>query len=139
MLINTKFIGDIEIEEKDIISFTHGMPGFNQLHKFVLVAMEENESLYYMQSLEEQEVCFILISPFLIIENYEADLSEETEQELEITKEEDVSLYSILTIPEDAKNITVNLIAPIIINNANNKAAQEILNNDKYNIKHKLF
>ncbi|OGO77304.1 MAG: hypothetical protein A2Y23_02645 [Clostridiales bacterium GWB2_37_7] len=139
MQINTRFLGHIEIEEKNIISFEHGMPGFHELHKFVLLGMAENPSLYYLQSLDEEEICFIVINPFLILEDYEADISEETVKQLEIKKAEEVSLYCILTIPEGAKNITVNLIAPIVINNENNKAVQEVLNNDKYNIKHKLF
>jgi flagellar assembly factor FliW len=139
MQINTKFLGNIEIGEKEIICFDHGMPGFHELHRFVLLPMIENPNLCYMQSLEETEICFVVINPFLIVEDYVADLCEETVQELAIERAEDVYLYSILTIPEDLKGITVNLVAPIVVNNANNKAAQEILDNDKYSIKHKLF
>ncbi|MDF2840360.1 MAG: fliW [Clostridia bacterium] len=139
MLINTKFLGKIEIDEKMIIDFENGLPGFNELHKFVVLDMEENPSLQYMQSIEKEEICFIVISPFAVMEDYEADLSEETVQKLVIENAEEVSLYAILTIPEDIKEITVNLIAPIIVNNVNNKAIQEIINNDKYSIRHKLF
>jgi flagellar assembly factor FliW len=44
-----------------------------------------------------------------------------------------------LTITENIKDITANLAAPIIINVANNKAAQEILNDSRYDVKYKLY
>ncbi len=139
MIVNTKFLGDIQIEEKDIISFDNGIPGFMDLHKFVLLPVEGNPSLYYMQSIDEAAICFITISPFMIVEDYEADISEETIEKLDITKVEDVSLLAILTIPDNIKEITANLQAPLVINNTNNKAFQEILNNDNYCVKYKLY
>lgn len=139
MIVNTKFLGDMEIEEKDMINFEYGLPGFTDLHRFVLLPVEGNPSLYYMQSIDEVAVCFIIISPFLILDDYEADISEDTVEKLGITKPEDVTLFSILTIPDDIKEITANLQAPVIVNNANRKALQEILNTDKYMIKHKLY
>jgi flagellar assembly factor FliW len=139
MLINTKFLGDIEINKKDIITFQDGLPGFAELRSFVLLPVEGNPSLHYMQSIEESYICFIVINPFLILEDYQIDINEETVQKLDLEKAEDASLFSILTIPEDYKKMTANLMAPIVINNRNNKAIQEIQNDDKYPIKHKLF
>ncbi|MDF2804112.1 MAG: flagellar assembly protein FliW [Anaerocolumna sp.] len=139
MLINTKFLGDIEIEKKEIICFEHGLPGFNTLRDFVLLPVVGNAALNYLQSMQETNVCFILMNPFLIIEDYEINISEETVTDLIIEKPEDISLYSILTITEKIIDITANLAAPIIINTTNNKAAQEILNDSKYAVKHKLY
>ena len=67
MLINTKFLGNIEIEETNVIRFENGLPGFNTLHEFVLLPVEGNEDLSYMQSVQDAGICFVMISPFLII------------------------------------------------------------------------
>lgn len=139
MLINTKFFGDIEIEQKDIIVFKDGLPGFKELYKFILLPIEGNPLLYYMQSIEQAEICFVVINPFTLVEDYQVDISEETVSKLKIEKEEDVSLYTILTISENIKEITANLVAPIIINNTNNKAFQEILNDERYSTKYMLY
>jgi flagellar assembly factor FliW len=139
MNINTKFLGNIEIEEKNILRFEHGLPGFNTLHDFALLPVEENPALSYLQSMQETNVCFILMNPFLIIEDYEINISEESVANLEIEKPEDTCLYSTLTITENIKDITANLAAPIIINTVNNKAVQEVLNDSRYDIKHKLY
>lgn len=139
MLTNTKFLGNIEVEQKEIISFKNGLPGFYELHDFVLLPVEGNEALKYLQSIEESKVCFILMNPFFIIENYDVEIGEETVEMLEIKKPDDVCLYSILTITDNIKDITANLTAPIVINTANNKAAQEILSDSRYTVKHKLY
>lgn len=139
MQINTKFIGSIEVDEKDIIHFEHGIPGFHELHRFALLPMAENPALHYLQSIEEENICFVVVNPFTILADYEIDISEDTVQGLSIEQPDDISLYSILTIPEEVKDITANLAAPIVINNTNNKAVQEILNTDKYSIKHRVF
>jgi len=139
MLINTKIFGDIEIEQKDIITFEDGLPGFKEYYKFILLPIEGNPLLYYMQSTEQAEICFVVTNPFMLVEDYQVDISEETVAKLEIKKEEDASIYTILTIPENIKEITANLVAPIIINSINNKASQEIQSDERYSIKYKLY
>jgi flagellar assembly factor FliW len=139
MLINTKFLGNIEIEGKDIINFEQGLIGFNTLHDFVLLPVEGNTAINYLQSIQETNICFIVMNPFLIMENYEINISEETVENLEVDKPEDICLYSTLTIAENIKDITANLAAPIIVNAINNKAVQEILNDSRYEIKYKLY
>jgi flagellar assembly factor FliW len=139
MLINTKFLGNIEIEEKDIINFEQGLIGFNTLHDFALLPVEGNEAINYLQSLQETNICFIVMNPFLIMEDYEINISEETVANLKIEKPEDTCLYSTLTIAENIKDITANLAAPLIVNAVNNKAVQEVLNDSRYEIKYKLY
>ena len=139
MLINTKFLGNIEIEETNVIRFENGLPGFNTLHEFVLLPVEGNEDLSYMQSVQDAGICFVMISPFLIIEDYEINISEETFENLKIEKLEDICLYSLLTITENIKDMTANLAGPIVINASNNQGTQEILNDNKYGIKYKLY
>lgn len=137
MKVNTKFFGEIEISEESIYTFKKGIPGFRDIHKFVLID-EEDSPFYYLQSIEDQYPCFVMMNPFHIISDYEIDISEGTVAELEIEKPEDVMLYTILTIPEDIKNMTANLQAPIILNMRSKLGAQEILDNDRYSRRHKL-
>lgn len=139
MLIKTKFLGEIEIEEKDILNFSYGLPGFPQLHKFALLTLEGNEYMFYLQSIEEEAICFITVVPAAVVGEYDIEISKDAVEELEIKAPEEVQLLAILNIPEDPKQMTVNLKAPIIINTTNKKAAQELLEDDRFEIKHKLY
>ena len=132
--VHGKFI----YEEKDIVIFGKSIPGFEGLRKFIIKEVEDS-GFYIMQSLEEVELGFVLISPFLINESYEIKLSEEIIKTLEIKEEKEVVLYSMVTLNSDIDKITANLKAPIVINNKTNKGEQYITENNKYNIREKVY
>lgn len=138
MLIKSKFFGEIEIDDMDIITFEEGIPGFSDLHRYAILSDNENTSINYLQSLEKENICFIMMPPILIEKDYEIEISESSEKKLEIENPGDLSLFAILTIPGSFKDTTVNLKAPIIINKKNNKGIQEILDDERYNIRHRI-
>lgn len=138
MLIKTKFFGEIEISDKDIIIFEEGIPGFTDMHRFAVINDSTNIAISYMQSLDEKNVCFIIIPPIFIDKDYDIEISESTVEKLEIKAPEDVKLYAIMTLPDNFKDATVNLKAPIVINIKNNKGIQEILDDERYSIRHRI-
>ncbi|MGE5632533.1 MAG: flagellar assembly protein FliW [Caulobacteraceae bacterium] len=138
MKIATKFFGELEVQDKDIISFQGGIPGFKEYGRYALIH-ESDTDFSYLQSVDNKYVCFIMVPPAIIIGDYNIDISEECVEELEIERTEDVSIYAILTIPEDIKNMTANLKAPVIINMKNGKGKQEILDDARYEIKHRVI
>ena len=138
MVIKTKFFGKIEISDEDVIFFDEGIPGFPELHKFAVINDDYNAFISYLQSLEEVNVCFIVMPPVFIMKDYDIEISDSTVKKLEIEKPEDVKLYAILTITGEFKDITANLKAPVVINTKNNKAMQEILDDERYSIRHRI-
>lgn len=137
MKFNTKINGVIEYEEKDILSFKHGLPGFETLNKFVLVKIEESP-FNILHSVEDETVGLVVINPFDFIKDYELKLPEEVIKDLDINTEEEVLVLNTVTLNSDIKNLTTNLRAPIIINLKNNLGYQLILDGEKYSIKHPL-
>ena len=138
MVIKTKFLGEIEISDKDVVVFDEGIPGFLSMHRFTVINDSNNTLISYMQSLDEENVCFIMMPPVLVEKDYDIEISESTVKKLKIERPEDVKLYAILTIPGNFKDATVNLKAPIVVNTNNNKARQEILDDERYGIRHRI-
>lgn len=130
--------GKFLYEEKDIVTFEKSIPGFENLRKFIIKEVEDS-GFYILQSLEKAELGFVLISPFSIDKNYEIKLNEEVIKALEINDENQVVLYSIVTLNSNIEKITANLKAPIVINNKTNKGEQYITENNKYNIREKVY
>ena len=130
--------GKFLYEKKDIIIFGKAIPGFDGLRKFVIKEVEDS-GFYILQSIEEAELGFVLASPFSIDENYEIKLNEEIIKNLEIEDEKEIILYSIVTLDSNIEKITANLKAPIVINNKTNKGEQYITENNKYNIREKVY
>ena len=131
--------GTIVYEEDEIITFEKGVPGFQDLKNFVIKEVGEDSPFSILQSIEDKEIGFILISPFLVNDKYEINLSKEIINNLKIKSPDEVLLYSIVTLSSNMKEITANLKAPIIINFNTKKAEQYIIDKDIYKIKEKIF
>ena len=97
------------------------------------------EPFKLLQSLEDDKVGLVVVSPFDFCDKYEVDLSENIIKELDIKDSKDVMLLTTVTLNSDPKKITTNLKAPIIINISNNLGDQIILDKEKYKIKHPLI
>jgi len=131
--------GTIVYEEDEIITFEKGVPGFQDLKNFVIKEVGEDSPFSILQSIEDKKIGFILISPFLVNDKYEINLSKEIINSLKIKSPDEVLLYSIVTLSSNMKEITANLKAPIIINLDTKKAEQYIIDKDTYKIKEKIF
>lgn len=139
MRVNTEFHGVKEYEEKDIITFNKGLPGFLDLKKFIIFPVEENEMFSILQSIEDESIGLVVISPFSKFKDYEFKLSDEKIEELKITVPEDVIILNTVTLHSKIEEITTNLKAPIVINIKERLGEQIILDSDKYLIKQPLF
>ncbi|WP_243388530.1 flagellar assembly protein FliW [Bacillus kexueae] len=139
MKLQTKYHGEIEIKDTEVIEFSTGIPGFINEKKFVILRLEEESPFFILQSVGTPELAFVLAIPFLYFKDYEIELDENTISQLHIEREEDVSVYSILTVKDPFEQTTANLQAPIIINNQSKRGKQIILTNTSYKTKHVLF
>lgn len=138
MIIKTKFCGEIEYNDENVIVFEEGIPGFPDLHKYAFIPI--NDLIFsYMQSIEDEKICFIVVPPAFAEPEYDIDISDATVEKLKVEKPEDLNVYSIVTIPDNINEMTVNLRAPIILNIKNNKAVQEVLNDDRFSVRHKVL
>ena len=131
--------GKMEYRESEVLTFEKGIPGFQDLKKFIIKEVSSESPFSVMQSIEDKYIGFIIISPFLIDDKYEIKLSDEIIKSLDIENSENVLLYTIVTLKEKIEHITTNLKAPIVINTKNNKAEQYILDSEKYKIREKVF
>lgn len=136
MNIQTAYSGEIAIETTNIITFEHGIPGFEEEHDFVLLPIEDNEVFHVLQSVQTQALAFIVTNPYTITTNYTFDLEEATVHSLQVKEEKEVAVFAIVSLKESIAESTINLKAPIVLNTNNKKAKQVILNNDDYSIRH---
>ncbi|AJA47841.1 flagellar assembly factor FliW [Clostridium pasteurianum DSM 525 = ATCC 6013] len=139
MELKTKYHGTIEYSEGEVIHFKKGMPGFQNLKKFIMFPVEENNLFSVLHSIENNSIGFIVTSPFNVEKDYEIELSDAVLEDLNIKEEKDVLIFNTVTLSSDVKKITSNLKAPIVINIKDRLGEQIILNDEKYEIKYPLF
>ncbi|NME05068.1 flagellar assembly protein FliW [Psychrobacillus sp. BL-248-WT-3] len=136
MKIKTAYLGEVEIEKADIIGFEYGIPGFEEEKEFVLLPIEGNITFHALQSVHTEALAFIVTNPYTIVENYSFDLEESMVKALQIKEEQEVAVFTIVSLKETIASSTINLKAPIVLNTTNKKAKQVILNNEEYSIRH---
>ncbi|MGO5072701.1 flagellar assembly protein FliW [Clostridium sporogenes] len=139
MKLNTKYHGSIEYEEKDAIYFEKGIPGFEELKKFIIFPVKDNDVFSVFHSIEKEDMGIIVTSPFNIEKEYEIQLEKEQIANLKLQDEKDTLVLNTVTLNSDINKITANLRAPIVINIKEKIGEQIIINSDKYKVKHPLF
>ncbi|WP_271811930.1 flagellar assembly protein FliW [Clostridium beijerinckii] len=135
----SKIHGEIEYEEKNIITFKKGLLGLSDLKEFILLDLEDYEPFKLLQSLQDNEIAMIVTSPYEFFKDYEFVLSEETIKNLKIGSPDQVNVITTVTLNSDVKKITTNLQGPIVINTSDNIGEQIILDNPKYKVKSPLI
>lgn len=131
--------GTLEVPEDKTIFMERPILGFEHLKTFCLVDIAELSPFLCMQSTEDPAVSFLVVNPIVFYPKYRIEVNPKEIAELRIAKVESVETYVIVTVPEDPKQISVNLQGPVLINTENNLAKQLVLVNSQYQVKHSLL
>lgn len=138
MKICTTRFGEVAVDK--VIRFEHGLPGFEEERAFVLVPYDEKSPFVFLQSAQTPELAFLLTNPFLFFPDYAIELDDDMLAQLELADERDVLVYGIVTVPGGrVPEMTVNLLAPIVINARAQTARQIVLEKSAYKTKHRLL
>lgn len=142
MVINTRYFGQIDVDDQKIITFEDGLIGFESLKKFTLIYNNETESsgtITWLQSIEEPMVALPVLSPFYVMTDYNPIVEDEVLHGLGELTEENTAIFLTLTVPSDITKMTTNLKAPIIINADTKKGCQVIAENPEYVVKYNIY
>lgn len=139
MLIKTKDFDYVDISEEDILNFPQGIYGYESVKKYVLLNNPENEWMMHLQSTDDSNPRLILLDPYMFIDNYNPVLPDGTLRLLKASGIEDLCFFVVAVIPDNIKNISVNLKSPILVNFNEKIGAQVILENKDYSTRTRLF
>lgn len=130
--IDTIHFGGIDFSEQEIIHFPKGIPGFEELTRFLLIQGEDYQPFKFLQSVEDPAISFPLLSPRMIRSDYHFALSDQQRSDLELEQSKEALIYCIVTVAEDPARTTANLFSPVVINSEKRKAAQLMLLESNY-------
>lgn len=141
MQILTKIFGEIIIDDDKIIHFPNGIIGFPELTEFTLVHDEEKgtDSIHWLQSLQEPAFAMPVMDPLIVCPNYNPEADDELLNVLGTIIPEELLVLVTVTVPKDLTQMSVNLKGPIVINAAEKKAIQIIVEGDEYQVKFPIY
>lgn len=113
--------------ELPVIEFVHPMPGFPAERHFALVQLDDDGILCSLRSLEHDDLQFLVVPPVPFFPDYTPEIADEIVDDLGIASVSDVLMLLVVHAGETLADTTVNLRAPLVVNTANRRASQVIL------------
>jgi flagellar assembly factor FliW len=119
--------------EIPVLHFTAGLPAFPDATRFALAHWGGPESPFRkLQCLDDPALAFIVTEPSLFFTDYEPELPDDAVERLGLTHAEDALLLVIVTVGEDPRDATGNLLGPIVIHQRTLEADQVVLGDTTY-------
>lgn len=138
MKIATRSFGEIEVPDDTVINFEHGLIGFEDLKRFVIVENADAHPFRWLQSIDNSDIALVTVDPIQFFPSYECTASPEDLVELGLESVTDAQILSVVIVEDDQSKVTLNLVAPILINIKRMAAKQVILSDTRYGVAHAL-
>ncbi len=141
MKIKTKVFGEVTIDDDKVIHFPAGIIGFPDMTEFALIHDEDKGtgSIHWLQSMQEAAFAMPVMDPLIVKPDYNPEIEDELLSQIGKLDPEEVLVLVTVTVPSDLTKMSVNLRGPIIINAAERKACQVIVEGGDYAVKYPIY
>lgn len=124
--IPSRLFGPLVVSQDVCFHFPDGVLGFGGERRFALLPAQPG--LYWLQSVEQGSLAFLLVDPFEILPGYAVDLPAVPAVEADATM-----VLAIVTLPASPTTpATANVQGPIVLDLARKEGRQMILENPTY-------
>lgn len=138
MNIQTGHFGEISIEEDKIISFPKGLIGFESARSFSLIQDPKFAPFYWLQSVDRPELTLVTIAATLVRPDYHLPLSPADKDFLQLADKDHLAILAVAVIKDVFEQSTLNLLAPVVINERARLGCQVINEREDYRTRHVL-
>ena len=139
MRLKTKYFGEIDCPESDMLRFPDGLFGFEEEKEFFLLPFEGGGgALLCFQSAVTPGLAFVAMNPFSLKPDYAPVLAPGELKAMGVERSEDLCFYVLCVVKKPVADSTVNLKCPVAINPDTRVAQQVILDADSYEMRHLL-
>jgi flagellar assembly factor FliW len=139
MIISTRRFGDIKIDPAKIITFQDGMIGFGRYSRYAVLPFMEGTPFELLQSIDERDLAFVVIDPFIVNPDYRFEVSDEDLAALQVKDGKELVIRVVVTLPADLKQMTANLQGPVLLNEKRLLGKQIVLINTDFSVKHPVL
>lgn len=124
--------GDCAYRQADVIEFPWGLPGYPALHRWLFLTLDSQPSFVWLQSLDDVDVAIPAANPWYIFQEYNPVVPIVAFTALGIARPEEFTYLCTVTASPGAREMTMNLAAPIVVNLLTRKALQIALPSSAY-------
>ena len=133
--ISSVILGEIDAAPGVVMSFPTPLWGFAEHREFALLPAAR-DGLWWMQSMHDAALIFLLADPFVLDADYGIDLGETERAALDIHEPSDAFGLVMITLPADGEDgATANFRAPIVFNVAKGTGMQVVSRDDTHSLR----
>ena len=136
--IQSKPYGEVTVQEQQLLHFPAGLFGFERMQHYALLDSTA-PPFFWLQSLEEANLAFVLVNPYLVVPDYVLDISPQDLVEIGGPAEDDLLVFAVVTIAREEGRVSCNLQGPVIINRRDRLGRQAISLDSRWSIRHSLL
>jgi flagellar assembly factor FliW len=136
MEVRTTRFGVVDIAEDRVITFPKGLLGFSSYTRFCLLEPGQEACFFWLQSLDEPGLAFVVTDPSLFIQDYSVPIRPEQMVELKLGTLEDAQVFVVVNKVD--QTLTGNLQGPLVINTVSKHGEQMVLAEKKWTTRHPL-
>ena len=137
MEIQSSRFGVIDLDDDRIMTFPNGLLGFPSYTRFALIQTGEENYFFWLQSVDEPNLAFVVTDPAIFFKDYQVPVREETAQELQLADPAFVQTFVICN--KVGEWLTGNLLGPIVVNAQNRLGQQVVLTEKKWTTRQPLL
>jgi flagellar assembly factor FliW len=135
MIVSSDVLGPLSVPEEEIVRFPAGLLGLPECRSFVLLPADR-EGLYWLQSVEESSLAFVLVDPFLFVEGYSVEVPQAELDALGAEGAGDVAILTIVTLPGSRDGTpTTNLQGPLAVNLRGRVGRQMVIQDSEFGVR----
>ena len=141
MEIESTRFGRITVDDERVMTFPNGLLGFPNYTRYALIQTGEENYFFWLQSVDEPNLAFVVADPGIFFKGYEVPLRDETRQELQLGEEEgaEAFLQVFVICNKVGEWLTGNLLGPLVVNAQNRLAQQVVLTEKKWTTRQPLI
>jgi flagellar assembly factor FliW len=136
MQVRTTRFGVLEIADDRVIEFPKGLLGFGQHTRYCLLEPGDGACFFWLQSLEEPSLAFVVTDPSLFVPEFAVPIRPEQMAELRLNRLEDAQVFVIVNKVD--QHLTGNLQGPLVINTITRTGEQMVLAEKRWTTRHPL-
>ncbi|HOF86726.1 MAG TPA: flagellar assembly protein FliW [Armatimonadota bacterium] len=136
MKVQTTRFGDIDVDDAQVITLASGLLGFEAVTEYCLIPHAPASPFRWLQAVAVPELAFVVINPYDFFADYDIAVPAADAGRLGLHDPHDVAVLTLVTIRE--REMTTNLVGPIVVNMRARLAAQVVLADSPYSVRHAL-
>lgn len=137
MEVQTTRFGTVTIAEDRVMTFPKGLLGFAHCKRFCLLRPNDDACFFWLQSLEDPALAFVVTDPNLFVPEYSVPIRPEQMDGLKLSKLDDAQVFVIVNKVQ--QKLTGNLQGPLVVNTLDRVGEQMVLAEKKWTTRHELM